>query len=76
MVYKPKFYPNDSTTCATDYQVPINYRLAEDWNFPTINIFESINDLIKEEKRRQKRIDRIAWKAETAQRFAKGRHFR
>ena len=76
MVYNPKIYPDSSTTHATDDQISINYRLAEDWNFPTVNIFDSIDNLIKKEKRQQKHIDRIAWKAEAAQRFAKGRHFK
>jgi hypothetical protein len=38
--------------------------------------FDSIDDVIKAEKRRQKAIDRIAWKAEAAQRRAKGMHFK
>jgi len=32
---------------------------------------ESLNDAIQEQKRKQKAIDRIAWKAEAAQRHAK-----
>jgi len=75
MAYKPKFYPDNSTTCAADDQI-INYRIVDAWHFPMVNAFESIDNLIKEEKRRQKHIDRIAWKAEAAQRFAKGRHFK
>jgi hypothetical protein len=37
---------------------------------------ESLNFAIEEQKRKQKAIDRIAWKAEAAQRRAKGMHFK
>ncbi|MCK9571234.1 hypothetical protein M0R72_19960 [Candidatus Pacearchaeota archaeon] len=37
---------------------------------------ESLNSAIEEQKRKQKSIDRIAWRAETQQRFNKGRKFK
>jgi len=37
---------------------------------------KSIEGIAKAEKRRQKAIDRVAWKAESKQRFQKGMHFK
>lgn len=37
---------------------------------------KSVEELAKEQKREQKHIDRIAWKAEAAQRRAKGGHWK
>jgi len=37
---------------------------------------EPVEDMIKTQKRSQKHIDRMAWKAEAAQRFAKGGHWK
>lgn len=37
---------------------------------------KTIEELTEAEKRKQKSIDRIAWKAEAAQRIAKGGHWK
>jgi len=51
--------------------------LLPDINFQkAIAGFNSINESITDQKRKQKSIDRIAWKVEAAQRYQKGGHWR
>lgn len=41
-----------------------------------IDGLQSISDQIKDQKRKQKAIDRVAWEAERQQRYQKGGHFK
>ncbi len=76
MAYIPKFYPGSTS-------VGINRRRCIDtttdsfpvhvcWNHIPADL-ANVATITKEEKQKQKKIDRIAWKAERRQRYQKGR---
>jgi hypothetical protein len=74
----------DETTTASDVIKIVNARWPGTAKLLSDSIadkalcdaLKTINEAVKAERRRQKVIDRIAWKAENKQRFQKGWHFK
>jgi len=67
----------DTTVADVEYSMEKLCGITQRIDFRSVvSGLESLNFTIEEQKRKQKAIDRIAWKAEDKQRYQKGGHWK